>query len=291
MIAAHLRGERSTGMETFIPAPAIREICEIRGQNNRRFQVEDSSLKDAKALERIAPGRAQHAPGERGVPLESAPRAIGLNASGVPHRRDHGFQVPRQHRRRMGDVADRDGFPQGRRGAGKTGRGSRRSRCCKPNLHSFAPSRLRANLLKARECFARSREDAKDLGGGNWAYPSIRQGSQERCELREPGCGIMARRWMGGGHPRQVPARWFDMESPVEGNPWPREQRSTRRGAVAKPPEVLSRIHAVAFARGAAGRAEREADHEYSSVGNQSPNGDCPVCHPSVFSPRLRGSA
>ena len=62
----------------------------------------------------------------------------------------------------MGDVADRDGFPQGRRGAGMTGRGSRRSRCCKPNLHSFAPSRLRANPLKARECVARSREDAKE---------------------------------------------------------------------------------------------------------------------------------
>ncbi len=156
-------------METFIPAPAIREICEIRGQNNRRFQVEDSRLKDAKALERIAPGRAQHAPGERGVPLESASRAIGLNASGVPHRRDHGLRVPPQHRRRMGDVADRDGFPQGRRGAGKTGRGSRRSRCCKPNLHSFAPSRLRANPLKARECFARSREDAKGWAG--WHRP------------------------------------------------------------------------------------------------------------------------
>ena len=26
-------------METFIPAPSIRGICEIRGQNNRRFQV------------------------------------------------------------------------------------------------------------------------------------------------------------------------------------------------------------------------------------------------------------
>ena len=144
-------------METFIPAPAIREICEIRGQNNRRFQVEDSSLKDAKALERIALGRAQHAPGERGVPLESASRAIGLNASGVPHRRDHGFQVPRQHRRRMGDVADRDGFPQGRRGAGKTGRGSRRSRCCKPNLHSFAPSRLRAKSRRSQTRWQRPR--------------------------------------------------------------------------------------------------------------------------------------
>ena len=40
------------------------------------------------------------------------------------------------------------------------------------------------------------------------------------------------------------------------------------------PPEVLSRIHAVAFARGAAERAEREAGHEFFNVGNHSPNGD-----------------
>ena len=142
----------------------------------------------------------------------------------------------------MADVADRDGFPQGRRGAGKTGRGSRRSRCCKPNLHSFAPSRLRAKPSRWCECFARGREDAKDLGG-----EAMRQicpfdkstGEPRALRIGRAGVWHHGPRMDGGGHPRQVPARWFDMESPVEGNPWPREQRSTRRGAVAKPPEVL----------------------------------------------------
>jgi len=40
----------------------------------------------------------------------------------------------------------RDGFPQGRRGAGKRERGSRRYRRCKSSRSSFAPSRLRARF-------------------------------------------------------------------------------------------------------------------------------------------------
>ena len=209
-------------METFIPAPAIREICEIRGQNNRRFQVEDSSLKDAEALERIRGVRSTHPGNGASLWYPHPVLAIGSNASGVPQRRDHGFQVPPQHRRRMADVADRDGFPQGRRGAGKTGRGSRRSRCCKPNLHSFAPSRLRAKPSRWCECFARGREDAKDLGG-----EAMRQicpfdkstGEPRALRIGRAGVWHHGPRMDGGGHPRQVPARWFDMESPVEGSP------------------------------------------------------------------------
>ncbi len=58
------------------------------------------------------------------------------------------------------------------------------------------------------------------------------------------------------------------------------------------PPRHLSRIHAAEFSRGAAESAEREAGHEWWSVGNHSPNGDCPTCQPGVlFPPRLRVSA
>ena len=52
-----------------------------------------------------------------------------------------------------------------RRGAGKKQRGSRRCRGCKSNRSSFAPSRLRANILKGRGDLARGREDAKELDG------------------------------------------------------------------------------------------------------------------------------
>jgi hypothetical protein len=85
--------------------------------------------------------------------------AMGPRRTSSPWRRG-GERGQRRARRGEGDS-----FPQGRRGAGKEGRRSRRCRCCKPNLLSLAASRLRANLVQASECFARSREEAKGPRG------------------------------------------------------------------------------------------------------------------------------
>ena len=55
--------------------------------------MRDGAVFTPEALERIAPGRAKHAPGERRVDQESAPRATRFNASVVLKWRDHGLQV------------------------------------------------------------------------------------------------------------------------------------------------------------------------------------------------------
>jgi len=88
-MAFHLRGERSTGMETSIPAPSIRGICEIRGQDNCRFEVhhrlhsvERKGRCRPFSAVRCAPGRSGSGPGPRCIGT-SRPRHRQPAPSGV----------------------------------------------------------------------------------------------------------------------------------------------------------------------------------------------------------------